>query len=723
MKHLQKIKFFSALCILLAMGLLTANESQATGQAKSLPEFEVGKILEQGESNPGSAINAMADDRQDIAGAGKPSHSGSGSRGSESSAVSRLSSHKSIGAATVTTVHTAGSASIFDSWWLWVIMLAALLSAITFGLKQNEKGLFAVNMKIGTKILSGFGVVVLLLGISVGVAEMNMSKMSEVFKEMSEAYIPLTKKISEIETHVLEGELELTAYIVDLHPDRIAKFHEFDNRATEEILEAEELIRTHEVLLAAGYLATLEKLESEHGQFDEHAEQLLALVQSSGKSDHKFMGMFEKVQTEGEELAFHIEDFMLKVEHKLTEISIEAQETERAAFTLLMVIGFGAFFVAVVVGWMVSRSISRPINRIAFVAEEISTGNVDHTIDYNSKDEIGLLAESFRNLISYIQDLAGAAARISKNDLTVIVKPKSDKDTLGKAFATMVDNLKRMVIQLKDNAYSLASSSTEISSSAEQMSAGARQQTDQTTQVSTAVEEMTATIIETSKNAGDASDVATKASEIATAGSDVFAQTIAGMQRIADVVQSSASTISDLAKSADQIGEIISVIDDIADQTNLLALNAAIEAARAGEQGRGFAVVADEVRKLAERTTKATAEITGMIKGIQRDTSEAVKSMEEGTVEVDNGRQLADKAGDSLNEILSMNQRVMSMIQQIATAAEQQSAAAEQISRNVEQIAAVSKETATGSEESARESARLNQQAEELSALVKQFKM
>ena len=158
-----------------------------------------------------------------------------------------------------------------------------------------------------------------------------------------------------------------------------------------------------------------------------------------------------------------------------------------------------------------------------------------------------------------------------------------------------------------------------------------------------------------------------------------------------------------------------------ADQTNLLALNAAIEAARAGEQGRGFAVVADEVRKLAERTTKATAEITGMIKGIQRDTSDAVKSMEEGTVEVDNGRQLADRAGDSLNEILNMNQRVMGMIQQIASAAEEQSTAAEQISKNVEQIAAVSKQTATGSEQSARESARLNQQAEELDKLVKEF--
>ena len=161
----------------------------------------------------------------------------------------------------------------------------------------------------------------------------------------------------------------------------------------------------------------------------------------------------------------------------------------------------------------------------------------------------------------------------------------------------------------------------------------------------------------------------------------------------------------------------------MADQTNLLALNAAIEAARAGEQGRSFAVVADEVRKLAERTTRATAEITGMIKDIQRDTADAVKSMEEGTLEVNSGRELADKAGDSLNEILTMSQRVNSMIQQIATAAEEQSAAAEQISRNVDQIANVTQETAKGASESAFASEDLNKQAENLTQIVGEFKV
>ncbi|HKK20007.1 MAG TPA: methyl-accepting chemotaxis protein, partial [candidate division Zixibacteria bacterium] len=199
--------------------------------------------------------------------------------------------------------------------------------------------------------------------------------------------------------------------------------------------------------------------------------------------------------------------------------------------------------------------------------------------------------------------------------------------------------------------------------------------------------------------------------------------TINGMQRIADVVRISADSIGKLAKSADQIGEIISVIDDIADQTNLLALNAAIEAARAGEQGRGFAVVADEVRKLAERTGKATGEITDMIKGIQGETTEAVQSMESGISEVDNGRQLADSAGGSLTEIVSMSQRVMDMVQQIATATEEQSSAAEQISRNIEHISSVTKETATGAEQSAAAAEELNRQAEGMKQMVAQFKI
>jgi methyl-accepting chemotaxis protein len=344
-------------------------------------------------------------------------------------------------------------------------------------------------------------------------------------------------------------------------------------------------------------------------------------------------------------------------------------------------------------------------------------------VDTSSQDEVGVLALAFQRLVDYMKDLAGAAESIAANNLTIEVKPRGEKDVLGNSFKIMVHNLTGMVRQLGQNATELVSAANQIASSSEEMSRGAQEQAQQMGQVSSAVEEISATILESSKNAGDASEGARGAAATASTGGEIVSETIRGMQRITDVVRKSADSIAKLATSADQIGEIISVIDDIADQTNLLALNAAIEAARAGEQGRGFAVVADEVRKLAERTGKATREITDMIKGIQVETQDAVKSMETGIGEVAKGREMADRAGSSLNEVVTGAQRVMDMITQIATAAEQQSAAAEEISKNIESVTAITRETAKGVQESAAAAEELNRQAESLQKMVSEFKV
>jgi methyl-accepting chemotaxis protein len=193
------------------------------------------------------------------------------------------------------------------------------------------------------------------------------------------------------------------------------------------------------------------------------------------------------------------------------------------------------------------------------------------------------------------------------------------------------------------------------------------------------------------------------------------------MNRIAEVVQKSALTVQALGKSSDQIGEIVQVIDDIADQTNLLALNAAIEAARAGEQGRGFAVVADEVRKLAERTTKATKEIAGMIRQIQKDTSGAVESMSKGTEEVEKGKALADKAGESLKEIIKGAEKAVDVITQVAAASEEQSSTSEQISKSIEMINNVTRESTEGIQQIARASEDLSRLTTNLQELISHF--
>lgn len=266
---------------------------------------------------------------------------------------------------------------------------------------------------------------------------------------------------------------------------------------------------------------------------------------------------------------------------------------------------------------------------------------------------------------------------------------------LGDSVDKMADSMSDVIGNITDSANRLATSSSTVSATSMIIADGASQQSTQTAQVATAMEEMSATVIEVAKNAQQVSESSTEAQEIATNGGEIVQQAITAMQEVSDSTTSTADTIGKLGRSSEEIGSIVSVINDIADQTNLLALNAAIEAARAGEQGRGFAVVADEVRKLAERTTTATKEISGMIGSIQTETSTAVDAMGAGIQKVDNGVRLANEAGEALSRIVDGIQNVTDMVRQIATSTEEQSATSDEISRNMDSIS----EVATANEE------------------------
>jgi methyl-accepting chemotaxis protein len=367
----------------------------------------------------------------------------------------------------------------------------------------------------------------------------------------------------------------------------------------------------------------------------------------------------------------------------------------------------------------VRRSVNTAIDNMLRRQEDNRNAALDQERSAQTETEIllavfaalGLLsgiAISFfvpRSLARNISAMTSVIREIASNNLAVDDLLVTSQDELGRTCAAlngMKNSLRDLIQPIARTAEHVASASEEISSSANQQAQGAETQKGQATQVAVAMQEMSATVHEVSENSNLAAQASQQAADTAREGGAIVEGALAKVRLIAESVSATAQKMEELGKSSDQIGRIIGVIDDIADQTNLLALNAAIEAARAGEQGRGFAVVADEVRKLAERTTAATKEVAQMVQSIQSGTKSAVAAMHLGTTQVEDGVQTTARAGDSLKQIIRMSEQVGEMITHIATAATEQSSATDQVNQNVEQITRLVGESAIGAQQSAK---------------------
>jgi methyl-accepting chemotaxis protein len=315
--------------------------------------------------------------------------------------------------------------------------------------------------------------------------------------------------------------------------------------------------------------------------------------------------------------------------------------------------------------------------------------------------------------------------KMADGDLTqeIAAKRNNEISTIIRSIGSVQTTMRGIISQISQSSDQVATASRQLHANATQIAAGTEEVANQTNTVATASEEMSATSGDIARSCLNAAETSNHASETARLGADVVRQNIAGMERIAERVKDASRTVEDLGARSEQIGQIIGTIEDIADQTNLLALNAAIEAARAGEQGRGFAVVADEVRALAERTTKATREIGDMIKAIQKETRGAVTAIEEGVTEVEKGTDFSVRSGQALEQILNQIIDVTMQVNQIATAAEEQTATTGEISSNIQQITSIVRQTAHGATQTAAASSELSKEADELQHIVSRFKL
>ncbi|OGT97415.1 MAG: chemotaxis protein [Geobacteraceae bacterium GWC2_48_7] len=326
-----------------------------------------------------------------------------------------------------------------------------------------------------------------------------------------------------------------------------------------------------------------------------------------------------------------------------------------------------------------------------------------------------------RNIGAEPKEMEEIAIRVAEGDLTLLMN--SSNSGIYDAMRRMVESLRQVMDKVNQSCREVSASAVQLNSHAENTADGSNRVVGQAATVATASEEMSATSSDIANNCHMAAESSNKASTTAQNGATIVRETVNGMNRIADKVRSSAGAVELLGARSEQIGNIVGTIEDIADQTNLLALNAAIEAARAGEQGRGFAVVADEVRALAERTTRATREIGEMIKSIQNETRLAVKAMEEGVMEVEQGTIGAAKSGQALESILEQINDVTLQINQIATAAEEQTATTREITNNIHAISQTVQLSAQSSHEISISSSRLSQLSGELQDMVRRFRL
>ncbi|MCG8489618.1 MAG: methyl-accepting chemotaxis protein [Chromatiales bacterium] len=558
------------------------------------------------------------------------------------------------------------------------------------------------DLSIKVKLFSIALILMSLMILSSGYALKVMNQVADELDSIVNVDIPLINII----TKITENQLEQTRYFERLlryanlqhEPAESAQkvdknkaqFNQYDRIINEQISTAIQLSKQGAQTTSnqdkrsemASIEASLNKIANDYENFKQHANTIINLLTAGQLKEADKLA--EAIEQEEDKLINQTESLLHDVETFTEEAGHRAAEHEHAAITTLMALAALSLLVGISVSWLLSKNITKRVSYSVEQLQTIASGNLTNELEVSGRDEIGKLQQSM---------------------------------------LSMQQRLRDMIRQITDTTTQLSTTADEVATITTQTNDNIQQQQSETEQITTAMTQMSATVGEVTLNIGATSDAASDANFQVKNGQEMVTNARNGVNKLGEQIETNATLIAELEQNSENIDSVLEVIKSIAEQTNLLALNAAIEAARAGEQGRGFAVVADEVRTLAGRTQDSTSEINQMIEILQTNSATAVEAMEISRQQASAVVEQAQSADTALQAIATSVAQIDQMSSQIATAAEEQSSVTEEMSRNIDHINSMATQNASGSQQTSAAGEELSRMATSLQQMVAAFRV
>ncbi len=576
-------------------------------------------------------------------------------------------------------------------------------------------------MKLSTKLIGSFGLLLVFL-LACGLLSYNeMHVIYDDAEELATNWLPSIKTVTFMENKFQSFRRQELQHILATSDEKMREYEKSMQEAAEALKNSQ--IKYEKLISSDEEREEYEKCKSLMEKYFSTHEKILVL--SKGNEKDAATSLANSESRTAFRSAYDSFLKLVEINNKGADIAVHAAEDTFSSGTwYILIIVATALVLGGAAAFLVIRGVSRQLGEdpgyLSEIAGKIAAGDLG--VAFRAQKTEGGVYAVMRKMVDTLK------AKIAEADAKADMAAKKEQEAVeamrqaeeAKALAEQAkrEGMLQAASRLEGVVATVSSASEELSAQIEQSSRGAENQSQRVGETATAMEEMNATVLEVAKNASQAAETADSAKKKAQDGSTIVGQAVREIANVREQAQALKSDMDTLGKQAEGIGQIMNVISDIADQTNLLALNAAIEAARAGEAGRGFAVVADEVRKLAEKTMTATKEVGDAIHGIQQGTRRNIENVERAAKSTEEATGLASRSGEALTEIVRLVDMASDQVRSIATASEQQSSASEEINRSIEEISTISSETSQAMGQAAQAVSELARQAQELQSLI-----